>query len=365
MAKLGWYPMSPPPDGFSLTRPIRIATRHSPLALWQAEFVAEQLRHRGCEVSLVPLVSRGDIDMRPMEIARPGQERVVGVFTKRIQEALLDDEADVAVHSLKDLPTQTHPQLTLAAVPRRGPVGDVLVSHRRWSVDQLPTGAIVGTGACRRVSQLFNHRPDVRTLPIRGNVQTRLAKWKNGDYDAIVLAAAGLERLEMGDVPRTSIDLETMLPAPGQGALAIEVRRDDEEVADVVRTIDDPATRLAVTAERSMLARLDGGCLAPIAALATLVPSPSDGEPGSMTLGLRCRVLSTDGRSRIDHDAAIAVVDWRSEGHEAAGASGQAAMPPGRRAEMTDGRRAAEQLGRRAAEELVRRGAGELLRRDA
>ena len=205
----------------------------------------------------------------------------------------MNDEADVAVHSLKDLPTATDSRLIVAAVPRRGDIRDSLVSQPRWSIDELPPEAVVGTGSCRRVAQLLSRRPDVRVMPIRGNVQTRLAKWSNGDYDAIVLAEAGLDRLAMDQVPRRCVDPTEMLPAPGQGALAIEVRQEDASVASVVTELNDFQTRCCVVAERTFLAHLDGGCLAPIAASARF-------EAGTLRLiGL---VSSTDGATRLDDD---------------------------------------------------------------
>ncbi len=301
---------------------LRIATRQSPLALWQAEHVAELLAARDVATQLIPLVSRGDVDMNPIDGTRQ-----VGMFTKRIQQALLDDEGDIAVHSLKDLPTEVDPRLLLAAVPARESVADCLVSPQAWSLGELPKGAKVGTGSRRRGAQLLSVRPDLAIEPIRGNVQTRLAKLESGEYDAIVLAEAGLIRLEMHDLPRVRMPLEQMLPAPGQGALGIEIREGDEEAMAAVATLDDPATRAAVTAERSLLAALHGGCLAPIAALA---------EVQGDQLRLTAVVLSGDGHKRLDESA---VTGWES------------GDPLG------CGRRIAEQV----TERLVSRGARELV----
>ena len=265
--------------------PIRIATRNSPLAMWQAEHVAARLKNRGFETELVPLVSGGDTDMRPIDGTRQ-----VGVFTKRIQQALLDREADVAVHSLKDLPTEADDRFFLAAVPPRETVCDSLVSPKQWDLESLPQGARIGTGSRRRAAQLLSRRPDLKILPIRGNVQTRLAKLESGEYDAILLAEAGVVRLEMHDLTRTQFPLDEMLPAPGQGALGIEVRSKDP-VCEAVSTLDDPHTRAAVTAERQLLASLHGGCLAPIAALAVADDSK---------IRLDAVVLSHDGKTRLD-----------------------------------------------------------------
>ncbi|TWU05901.1 hydroxymethylbilane synthase [Stieleria varia] len=262
--------------------PLRIATRESPLAMWQAEHFAALLADHGVPTVLVPLVSKGDVDMRPIDGTRQ-----IGVFTKRIQQALLDDEADVAVHSLKDLPTEVDERLVLASVPPRETVADCLISESRWTVAELPQEARVGTGSTRRAAQLRRQRPDLNVLPIRGNVQTRLQKLADGDFEAIVLANAGLLRLQYDHVSRTEMPLETMLPAPGQGALGIEVRRSDSRALEIVRRTNDPSSAAAVLAERKLLSQLHGGCLAPIAA---------HGVCENGTLRLTARVLSTDGK---------------------------------------------------------------------
>ncbi|MDB4759598.1 hydroxymethylbilane synthase [bacterium] len=265
--------------------PLRIATRKSPLALWQAEYVAECLKRVGIATELIPMVSSGDTDMRPIDGTRQ-----VGLFTKRIQQALLENEADIAVHSLKDLPTEQNASLTLAAVPERETVLDSLVAKTSLKLDDLPPQARVGTGSQRRAAQLRNRRPDLNVMPIRGNVQTRLGKLDDGEFDAIMLAEAGILRLEMQDLPRTQFPIEQMLPAPGQGALGIEIRTDDK-ACEGVRALDHLSTRAAVTAERKLLSLLHGGCLAPIAALSRVTGD---------TLQLKATVLSQDGTQRLD-----------------------------------------------------------------
>lgn len=268
---------------------LRIATRQSPLALWQAQHVAARLADLGVESVLVPMVSGGDTDMRPIDGTRQ-----VGLFTKRIQQALIDDEADVAVHSLKDLPTEVDDRLFLAAVPTRETVADCLVSKTGWTLDELPKAARVGTGSRRRAAQLLSRRPDLQVHSIRGNVQTRLSKLDGGDdgpFHAVVLADAGLVRLEMEDLIRYHFTMEEMLPAPGQGALGIEVRRDDSVAAAAIAQLDHAESRAAVTAERTLLAALHGGCLAPIAAYGRVV---------GKTLSLTAVVLNADGTRRID-----------------------------------------------------------------
>ena len=271
--------------------PLRIATRKSPLALWQAEYVSERLKQVGIATVLVPMVSSGDTDMRPIDGTRQ-----VGLFTKRIQQALLENEADIAVHSLKDLPTEQNASLTLAAVPERETALDSLGSTTSLKLDDLPPNACIGTGSQRRAAQLRNRRPDLNVMPIRGNVQTRLGKLENGDFDAIMLAEAGILRLEMHDLPRTQFPIEEMLPAPGQGALGIEIRSDDA-ACECVRALDHAPTRAAVTAERKLLASLHGGCLAPIAALAHATDD---------AIQLRATVLSQDGTQRLDEHHELA-----------------------------------------------------------
>jgi hydroxymethylbilane synthase len=231
------------------------------------------------------MVSSGDTDMRPIDGTRQ-----VGLFTKRIQQALLENEADIAVHSLKDLPTEQNASLTLAAVPERETVLDSLVAKTSLKLDDLPPQARVGTGSQRRAAQLRNRRPDLNVMPIRGNVQTRLGKLDDGEFDAIMLAEAGILRLEMQDLPRTQFPIEQMLPAPGQGALGIEIRTDDK-ACEGVRALDHLSTRAAVTAERKLLSLLHGGCLAPIAALSRVTGD---------TLQLKATVLSQDGTQRLD-----------------------------------------------------------------
>ncbi|WP_315856906.1 hydroxymethylbilane synthase [Stieleria neptunia] len=298
------------PAGASDPRVLRIATRESPLALWQAQHVAQLLATHTVAPRIVPMVSSGDVDMRPID-----GKRSVGVFTKRIQQALLDDEGDVAVHSMKDLPTEAHPSLRMVASPARETVADCLVSPKGVELDALPKAARIGTGSRRRAAQLLKLRPDLDVQPIRGNVQTRLQKMHDGDYDAIVLAAAGIERLEMHDLPRAVLPLDCMLPAPGQGALAIEVRGDDSDAVAVVSQINVPRSAACTLAERTLLSQLHGGCLAPIAALGTVSEVAADGQTVSV-LHLVARVLSLDGKvcleSEADTPLDLASDDWQT-----------------------------------------------------
>jgi hydroxymethylbilane synthase len=213
-----------------------------------------------------------------------------GVFTKAIQNALLADRADVAVHSLKDLPTIPTEGLELAGVPERGPNGDAFVSKKHAKFDDLPRGATVGTSSLRRRAMLLHQRPDLNLVQLRGNVDTRLRKLEEQNLDAIILAEAGLFRLGLKDRITEILDPEWMLPAVGQGAIGLECRVDDENAGSIVKQISDPDTLARVTAERAMLASLGGGCLVPIGALSKV-------EDGVLTL--RGAVLSPDGKRQV------------------------------------------------------------------
>ena len=263
---------------------ILIGTRGSALALAQAEGVARQLRDLGARVELRIIKTTGDRVQGPPEM--PAEK---GVFVKEIEAALLAGEVRLAVHSLKDLPTDLKPGLLIAAVPLRADPRDALISRGQRLAD-LPRGARVGTSSPRRRAQLLRVRPDLEMLPVRGNVDTRLRKLAAGDYDAIVLAAAGLERLGLGDRIVERLACEVCLPAPGQGALAVEARAGDEEAIGLARRIEDAASRACVEAERALLAGLGGGCRVPIGALA---------EAEGAALRLRGVVASPDGARAV------------------------------------------------------------------
>jgi hydroxymethylbilane synthase len=224
--------------------------------------VADRLRAAGVDVELVLITTSGDQQQAGPLAALGGQ----GLFTKELQRALLAGQVDLAVHSLKDLPTQAVSGLVLAAVPPRAPEGDVLVSRGRVALQDLPPGAVVGTGSARRRAQLLHARPDLQMADIRGNVETRLRKLSQGQFDALVLAEAGLRRLGLDDAICQVLPKTLILPAPGQGALGLETRADDSASRDAVARLDDPATRAAVTAERALLESLGAGCLAPVGA---------------------------------------------------------------------------------------------------
>ncbi|MEX1039009.1 MAG: hydroxymethylbilane synthase [Pirellulaceae bacterium] len=240
---------------------IRVGTRSSQLALWQANWVAEALHHLGHPVEIIHISTKGDVTQGPL-----GEIGGQGLFTKEIQAALLDGRIDVAVHSLKDLPTAPTPALTLAAIPPREACGDVLVAREPSTLESLKPNAVLGTGSVRRKAQALHIRPDLEVRDIRGNVETRLRKMDEGDYDAIILAEAGLRRLLLNERIQHVLDKRQMLPAVGQGALGIEIRVKDEATRAAVSQLDHPASRQAVTAERTLLADLRGGCLAPVGA---------------------------------------------------------------------------------------------------
>ena len=241
---------------------IRIGTRASQLAHWQANWVAEQLRRAGADVELVEVSTKGDLDQSG-PIAAIGTQ---GVFTKEIQAAVLRSEVDLAVHSLKDLPTEHTEGLVLAAVPPRANVADALVSNKFGSLDALPVGATVGTGSLRRQAQLKHLRPDLKVQGIRGNVDTRLKKLDDEQFQAIVLAEAGLRRLGWEARITELLGPPRMLPAPGQGALGLECRAGDDDLVRRLSEINDSTSRSSVAAERTMLGLLHVGCSAPVGA---------------------------------------------------------------------------------------------------
>jgi len=245
---------------------LRLGTRGSALALWQAEHVAARLR-TGTTVLRIDveiLSSRGDAD-RVTPLPEIGGK---GVFTEHLERALREGRIDLAVHSLKDLPVETPAGLVLGAILGRDDPRDVLVSRDGAELATLAPGAVVGTSSTRRTAQVLAVRPDLAPKPIRGNVETRLEKVANGTYDAAVLAAAGITRLGLGERITEYLPIDTFLPAPGQGALAVQCRADDGAVLRLLRAIDDPALRAATDAERAFLEWLGGGCAMPVGALA-------------------------------------------------------------------------------------------------
>ncbi|WP_081618404.1 MULTISPECIES: hydroxymethylbilane synthase [unclassified Thioalkalivibrio] len=249
-------------------KPVRIATRKSPLAMWQAEHVAARLRAREPErpVELVGMTTQGD-RVLDSPLARIGGK---GLFVKELEIALLEDRADIAVHSVKDVPMELPEQLELPVILDREDPHDAFVSNRYAHVDELPQGARVGSSSLRRQCQLRARRPDLEVRDLRGNVNTRLGKLDAGEYDAILLAAAGLKRLGFDERIRSCLEPDVSLPAVGQGAIAIECRAGDRAIGDLIAPLNDPDTADRVRAERAFNRRLEGGCQVPLAAHATL-----------------------------------------------------------------------------------------------
>lgn len=270
-----------------MSETIRIATRNSPLALWQANFVATALRDHWPDknVELLPMVTSGDRFTKDKLLVVGGK----GLFVKELEEALLDGRADIAVHSMKDVPAELPEGLILETFcPRANPF-DALISRQKGiTLASLPQGAVVGTASLRRQSQLLAARPDLQIKSLRGNINTRISKMEAGEFDAIILAAAGLERLKMQQLISEQLDDAIMLPACGQGALGIECRRDDAIMQQLIHPLNDAATLLCVTTERWVNAQLGGNCHVPLAVYCTLQ---------AQHINLRAKLLSEDGQT--------------------------------------------------------------------
>ncbi|KGT89078.1 hydroxymethylbilane synthase [Enterobacter cancerogenus] len=271
-----------------LNKIFRIATRQSPLALWQAQYVQQRLMaaHPGVQVELVPMVTKGDIIL-DTPLAKVGGK---GLFVKELELAMLENRADLAVHSMKDVPVDFPEGLGLVTICEREDPRDAFVSNLYNSIDELPQGAIVGTSSLRRQCQLSARRPDLIIRSLRGNVGTRLGKLDAGEYDAIILAAAGLKRLNLDDRIRQAMPAEISLPAVGQGAVGIECRLDDHELITLLQALNHADTDVCVRAERAMNTRLEGGCQVPIGSFAVL----EDNQ-----LWLRGLVGSPDGQQMV------------------------------------------------------------------
>ncbi|RUO79878.1 hydroxymethylbilane synthase [Idiomarina tyrosinivorans] len=302
-----------------MSQKLVIATRKSKLAMWQAEFIQSRLEqiHNDLVVKLLPMSTRGDVIL-DTPLAKIGGK---GLFVKELEVAMLEQRADIAVHSMKDLPVEFPEGLELHTICEREDPRDAFVSNHYKNLDQLPEGAVVGTCSLRRKCQIMAKYPHLTIKDLRGNVQTRLAKLDDGQYDAIILAAAGLIRLELGDRITSFIPVEQSIPANGQGALGIECRADDERVKSLLKPLECQQTRIRVLAERAMNRRLEGGCQVPIGAYA---------EIHDQQLFLRGVVGSPDGKTLLQDDI-----------------SGSTADP--------------EALGIALAEKLLKQGAGEIL----
>ena len=295
----------------TLNRPIRVGSRGSPLALIQDEEVISRIRarHPGLEFEVVPVRTSGDADQ-----VAPLTGMGLGVFVSAIEEQLLSGDLDMAVHSLKDVPTMLPDGLTLGAIVERRDARDVLVNRWGCPLDELPAGARIGTSSPRRAAQLRRYAPGVEVVPIRGNVETRLRKAAGEEADGAVLAAAGLARMGMEDRVAEFLSTQRFVPPPGQGALAVEVREDDRRMLQILECVEHPATRFEVTAERAFLETLSGGCSIPVGAFARtmaheLLMTVFLGNPdGSRTFTAKIDGLKHDPK-QLASDAYLAVAE--------------------------------------------------------
>lgn len=289
------------------SRTIRVGTRRSVLATTQSGHVADLVRGLGLAAELVEITTEGDRSQASGAslVGAPTQ----GVFVSALRDALLAGEVDLAVHSLKDLPTYPCEGVTLVATPPREDPRDVVVARDGLTLGELPVGSRIGTGSPRRAAQLHALGLGLEVVPIRGNVDTRIGKVHDGHVDAVVLARAGLSRIDRLPEATEVLDPLQMLPAPGQGALAVECRSDDEELLELLAALDDPRTRVAVDAERAVLATLEGGCTAPIGALAEVVEGEDDEE-----LWVRAVALSPDGALSVRMSATGSPADAHGVG---------------------------------------------------
>ncbi|WP_435979642.1 hydroxymethylbilane synthase [Psychrobacter sp. DM4] len=324
---------------------LNIATRQSPLALWQAEHIRDRLLalYPDMTINLLKIVTKGD-KILDTPLAKIGGK---GLFVKELEEALYDKQADIAVHSLKDVPMQLPAGLVLGVYCTRAAPTDAFVSNTYAHIDELPQGAIVGTASLRRQCQIKAYRPDLQIKTLRGNVGTRLGKLDAGDYDAIILATSGLQRIELDARIRSELDIDMCLPAVGQGALAIECREDDAQILSLLAPLNDNKARIRLIAERALNRHLQGGCQVPIAAFAVLqmanassVNANNDiaNDDNGTILWLRGRVGSEDGSQLLKADKRITLSGTQDEQETQA-----------------------NQLGIEVADQLLNKGAGDIL----
>jgi hydroxymethylbilane synthase len=321
---------------------LNIATRQSPLALWQAEHIRDRLSalYPDLTINLLKIVTKGD-KILDTPLAKIGGK---GLFVKELEQALYEKQADIAVHSLKDVPMQLPEGLTLGVYCKRASPTDAFVSNTYNNIDELPQGAVVGTASLRRQCQIKAYRPDLQIKTLRGNVGTRLGKLDAGEYDAIILATSGLQRIELDERIRSELDIDTCLPAVGQGALAIECREDDQEVMALLAPLNDDMARIRLIAERALNRHLQGGCQVPIAAYAILqmadaadISSNLNDDNGD-TLWLRGRVGEEDGSRLLKAEKRITLSGTQAQKEQQA-----------------------NQLGIDVAEQLLAKGAGAIL----
>ena len=291
-----------------VTGALRLGTRRSTLATTQSRWVAARLAESGVASEIVEVVTEGDVNLAPLT-----QIGGTGVFASALRQRLREGHVDFAVHSLKDLPVAPEPGLLVAAIPVREDVRDVLISRDRITLADLPTGATIGTGSPRRAAQLRVARPDLRIEPIRGNVETRISYVRDGRLDAVILAGAGVRRLGLADQVTEFLSLDTVLPAAGQGALAVECRADDEPVIRALQSIEHSETRACVDAERALLAALEAGCAAPVGAYARVNDGSAVDPTGTLLANTEATVRNAESEHVSDRfislDAFIGTTD--------------------------------------------------------
>lgn len=318
---------------------LTIATRKSPLALWQAEHIKARLQalYPNLQIELLKIVTKGD-KILDTPLAKIGGK---GLFVKELEQAMYDKTADIAVHSLKDVPMELPEGLTIGAFCKRVSPTDAFVSNKYDSLVALPKGAVVGTSSLRRQCQLKQHRPDLTIKSLRGNVGTRLSKLDAGEYDAIILATSGLQRIELQDRIREELDTDISLPAVGQGALAIECRENDEQILNLLAPLNDNQDTLCVMAERALNRHLQGGCQVPIAGFAVIENKQQDNVANSDShteLWLRGRVGQVDGSVLLKAEKRVTLTNDQAQNEKAA-----------------------QQLGIDVANMLLEQGAGDIL----
>ncbi len=318
---------------------LNIATRQSPLALWQAEHIRDRLLalYPEMTINLLKIVTKGD-KILDTPLAKIGGK---GLFVKELEQAIYEGQADIAVHSLKDVPMQLPEGLMLGVYCKRASPTDAFVSNTYNSIDELPQGAVVGTSSLRRQCQIKTYRPDLQIKTLRGNVGTRLGKLDAGEYDAIILATSGLQRIELDARIRGELDIDICLPAVGQGALAIECREDDAEILALLAPLNDDKARIRLIAERALNRHLEGGCQVPIAAFALLQAegtTDNSNDDNGIILWLRGRVGQADGSVLLKSEQRIELNGTQAE---------QEAQ--------------ANQLGIEVADKLLAKGAGDIL----
>ena len=273
-----------------MTKVLLVGTRGSKLALAQTQIVINSLReiNKSCDYEILSIRTKGDLDnTKPLfYLDRKG------IFEKEINESVVKGDVDFAIHSLKDLPAVIHPDLTIASIPKRESVNDVLISKKKRRLDQIPSGSTIGTSSLRRAIQIISLRKDFNVIPIRGNIDTRIEKALKGDYDAIVLAEAGLKRLGKEEYISEIFDTKRFLPAPGQGALAIVCKKSNRKLVNFLKKIEHRPSRISINAERSFTSKIEGGCRFPIAAYANLSEKTNK-------INFYAKIFSSDGSEHI------------------------------------------------------------------